>query len=121
MEGGSEDLPVLRDRLGMFKLVTIGTAFHWMDREKTLDELYRMVTPGGGIVIAWNTSIWTETEDGWQPVVRQVIKNFLGEERRAGSGTFNVAPIRHEVFVADSSFVNMETWKHHWTRESTLD
>lgn len=121
IENGSDDLPDLRDKLGRFKLTTIGTAFHWMDREKTLDELYEMITDDGGIAIAWNTSIWTYEPNEWLTTVREVIRKYLGEERRAGSGTYNVAPIKHELFVAESSFKNAETWKHHWVQSSTLD
>jgi ubiquinone/menaquinone biosynthesis C-methylase UbiE len=119
--GGSSELPVLKERLGIFKLVTIGTAFHWMDREKTLDDLYEIIIDNGGIAIARNTSIWNNPAIEWQKAVSQVIKKYLGEERRAGSGTFKVAPIRHEVFVENSSFKNMEIWKQHWERASTLD
>jgi ubiquinone/menaquinone biosynthesis C-methylase UbiE len=117
----SEDLPVLREKLGEFKLVTIGTAFHWMDREKTLNELYEIISNDGGITIAWNASIWNNPANEWQATVRLVIRKYLGEERRAGSGTFNVTPMRHEAFVEKSSFRNMETWKQHWNRNSTLD
>lgn len=121
VEGGSEDLPAMKNNLGRFKLVTIGTAFHWMDREKTLEDLYEIINGNGGIVIAGNTSIWNNPANAWQAAVRQVIKKYLGEERRAGSGTFNVAPIKHEVFIKNSSFKNMETYKLHWERKSTLD
>ncbi len=124
IEGGSEDLPDLGDKLGRFKLVTIGTAFHWMDRVKVLEELYEIVTDDGGITIASNTSIWSENPSypsEWQAEVKRLVKKYLGDERRAGSGKFNVAPIKHEEFVADSSFRNMEIWKQHWTRSSTLD
>jgi ubiquinone/menaquinone biosynthesis C-methylase UbiE len=121
IEGGSDDLPVLREKLGEFKLVTIGTAFHWMDRKKTLEELYEIISDNGGIAIASNTGIWTYEPYEWLTTVREVIRKYLGEERRAGSGTYNVAPIKHELFVAESSFTNVETWKHHCVRSVTLD
>jgi ubiquinone/menaquinone biosynthesis C-methylase UbiE len=121
LEGGSEDLLIFKEKLGKFKLVTIGTAFHWMDRERTLDELYEIISDDGGIAIAWNDSIWNNAANEWQAVVRRVIRNFLGDERRAGSSTFNVAPIKHELFVAESSFRKTETWKHHWERSLTPD
>ncbi|MBN2074922.1 MAG: class I SAM-dependent methyltransferase [Dehalococcoidales bacterium] len=121
VEGGSDDLPDLTDKIGRFKLVTIGTAFHWMDREKTLNDLYEIISDGGGIVIASNTSIWTYHPHKWLTTVRELIRKYLGEERRAGSGTYNVAPIKHELFVAGSSFTNVEMWKHHWVRSSTAD
>ncbi|MFL0507048.1 class I SAM-dependent methyltransferase [Ureibacillus sp. 179-F W5.1 NHS] len=41
---------------GHFRFVTIAKAFHWMDREKTLDMLYEMISDGGGIAIIDNYS-----------------------------------------------------------------
>ena len=119
--GGSEDLPDLGDKLGRFKLVTIGTAFHWMDRKNTLDELFELISGDGGIAIAWNDSIWSGNAHKWQTEVREIIRKYLGEERRAGSGTYNVVPIKHEEFIAESSFKKMETWNHHRVRSVTLD
>ena len=43
--GGSYDLS---PQMGLFRLVTIGRAFHWMDRLATLAMLDRIVEPGGG-------------------------------------------------------------------------
>ena len=36
LEAGSDDLEDLREEIGVLDLVTIGTAFHWMDRDATL-------------------------------------------------------------------------------------
>jgi len=121
VEGGSDDLPDLRHELGRFKLVTIGTAFHWMDRKRVLDELYEIISDDGGIAIASNSSIWTYEPYEWLTTVREMIRKYLGEERRAGSGTYNVAPIKHEVFIEGSPFVNMEKWIYHWVQSMTLD
>jgi len=121
IEGGSEDLPGLRDKLGVFRLIAVGTSFHWMDREKTLDELYSIVTDDGGIVIVWNTSIWTKDRNEWQAAVHDVIKKWLGEKRRAGSGYFQVIPRRFEEFVSESKFHDMEEWKYHWIMSLGLD
>jgi ubiquinone/menaquinone biosynthesis C-methylase UbiE len=121
IEGGSETLPEMEATLGRFKLVTMGTSFHWMDREKILNELYEIIIDGGGIVIVWNTSIWTRTPNDWQSAAKTVIKKYLGEERRAGSGYFQVLPRRHEEFVSESRFIRMETWTRHWVVSSTLD
>lgn len=121
IEGGSEDLPGMKQELGTFRLVAMGTSFHWMNREKILDELYGIITDDGGIVIVWNTSIWAEVSNDWQAAVKTVIKKYLGEERRAGSGYFQVLPRRHEEFVRESKFKRMEMWSHHWTLFSSLD
>ncbi|OGN88474.1 MAG: hypothetical protein A2158_08135, partial [Chloroflexi bacterium RBG_13_46_14] len=121
INSGSEDLPSLREKLGEFNLVTIGTAFHWMDRKKTLNDLYGMITRNGGIVVAGNNSIWTEHPYEWQTVIKDLIKKYLGEERRAGSGVFKSPGSRHEEVIKESLFKHMETWKYLWTRISTLD
>ncbi len=41
----------LGSELGRFKLVTIGRAFHWMDRDQTLASLDALVEPGGGVAL----------------------------------------------------------------------
>ena len=121
LEGGSEDLSGLKAKLGSFKLAALGTSFHWMDRPKTLDVLNEMLTDDGGIVIVWNTSIWTKDRNEWQTAVLNVIKKWLGEKRRAGSGYFQIAPRRHAEFVRKSKFNSVEEWKHHWTVSLSLD
>lgn len=121
IEGGSDDLSRMSKILGSFKLVTMGTSFHWMNREKTLEQLHEIVIDGGGIAIVWNTSIWTKVPNDWQLAVREVISKWLGEERRAGSGVYQAPVKRHEEIVKESKFKRMEWWEHHWVASSTLD
>ena len=111
----------MKEALGRFKLVTMGTSFHWMDRGKTLEELHKMIVDDGGVAIVGNTSIWTNTAIDWQLAAKGVIKKYLGEERRAGSGLYQVPAIRHEQIVGESKFKRMELWQHHWIRSSSLD
>src|SRR5258708_21674371 len=49
--GSSYDLAQLRDRLGRLRAVTIGRAFHWMDRAATLAELDRSIDRDGAVVL----------------------------------------------------------------------
>jgi ubiquinone/menaquinone biosynthesis C-methylase UbiE len=125
VEGGSDDLFIIRNNLGRFRLVTMGTSFHWMDREKTLEELYEIIGSGGGIAIVGNTSIWTglwaDAPNELQLTVRAVITKWLGEERRAGTGIYTVHAKRHEQIVQESRYKRMEIWKHHWVASLTLD
>ncbi len=46
--GGSYDLT---PDMGPYRLVTIGRAFHWMDRLATLAMLDRIVAPGGAVAL----------------------------------------------------------------------
>ncbi len=110
VEGGSEDLDDLAGELGQFKLVAISTAFHWMSREKTLDAIYEMIDEGGGIAIAWLGNVENKSK-GQAYNVEAVIKKWLGEQRRAGSGFYTQPPKRHEEVINASKFRKMETWQ----------
>lgn len=47
-QGGSYDL---KPEMGPYRLVTIGRAFHWMDRIATLAMLDRIIEPGGAVAL----------------------------------------------------------------------
>jgi SAM-dependent methyltransferase len=47
-QGSSEELG---PEMGRFRLVTIGRAFHWMDRVETARRLDTMIEPGGALVL----------------------------------------------------------------------
>ena len=47
-QGGSYDLT---PDMGPFRLVTIGRAFHWMDRAATLAMLDRIVAPAAAVAL----------------------------------------------------------------------
>jgi SAM-dependent methyltransferase len=120
VQGSSEDLPALKEALGLFRVVTMGSSFHWMDRAATLETLAHMVEPDGGIVIASAGSFWTaETE--WGRAVKAVVQKWLGHERRAGSGTFSELPERHESVIDRSAFGPCRAHVITYSRTSTLD
>lgn len=48
IQGSSNDLG---PHFGSFKLVTIGRAFHWMDREETARQLDELIEPGGALAL----------------------------------------------------------------------
>src|SRR3990170_167642 len=80
-----------------------------MDRDATLRTLHGLVTPGGGIAIlgsGGSDSTWTPPET--PAVMDAVVKRWLGEVRRAGSGTYEHPSERYEVVVARSPFRGLE-------------
>jgi SAM-dependent methyltransferase len=92
-----------------FALCTIGAAFHWMQRDRVLAALGSVIAQDGGVVIVANAvSAWTE-DAAWAEVTRDVILEFLGESRRAGSGTYIDPPERHEAVLERSAFSEVET------------
>lgn len=49
--GTAEEIPL---PAGSVDAVLVGQAFHWFDREKALDEIARVLRPGGAIGALWN-------------------------------------------------------------------
>lgn len=102
--GRSDDLPAMAGRLGPLRLVVMGRSFHWMDGDQTLVDLDRLVERHGAVVLTGDgCGIWTGDLD-WQVAVRETIRAWLGPERRAGQGTFQVVHDPWEEMLARSPF-----------------
>ncbi len=112
LAGGSEELRSLAGRLRPLRLVTMGASFHWMDRDATLAVLADLVEPGGGLVFAWEGSGRRDAAalNPWWEVALAVVRRWLGETRRAGSGVYAVSDELHETALARSRFRRFETW-----------
>ncbi len=109
---------------GPYRLVTVGSAFHWMDRPRILDLLRRRVEAGGGIFLAglpgFISSDVTE-DDQLAATVTGVVDKYLGEPRRAGSGTFTPPSKRWEAYLADAGYEAIEVGYIPFTVEFQLD
>jgi len=105
------DLPPLH-------LTVMGAAFHWMDRDQVLRDLDQLVLPGGGVVLAsGGAKHETITPPPWVDIVTEIRSNYLGSERRAGSGTYTHPKERHQDVLARSPFSQVEVT--HWDRVHT--
>jgi SAM-dependent methyltransferase len=51
LSGTAEKIPL---DSGSVDAVLVGQAFHWFDREKALDEIGRVLRPGGALGLLWN-------------------------------------------------------------------
>ncbi len=120
VQGGSSDLPDLLDVLGKFRLVTMGSSFHWMDRDATLDILCRMVEPDGGIVVASAGSFWSAREQ-WCREVKATVQKYLGEQRRAGRSSYTDPLERHEKVIDRSPFGPCRTHIIRYRQDWTID
>lgn len=101
IRGSSENLS---PRIGKFKLVVMGRSFHWMDRNRVLRKLYKMIEPGGGIVVVAEHDVIPSTRIRWKKAIKKVVQKYLGEERRAGSGIYKRPKDKHQVVIASSPF-----------------
>ena len=122
LPGESGNLGSLASQIGEINVTCMGRAFHWMDRTKTLQDLYKITKPGGGIALIGDTAPRFRPEIPWIKVIDDTVRYWLGDERKAGTnGTFSVVPKRHEDFVRESEFTGLEVVDIHQTRQWTID
>jgi SAM-dependent methyltransferase len=102
--GSSFDMP---ERLGPYRLVTIGRAFHWMNRPGTLEMLDSMVGEGGAVALVHDDHPAT-VENVWRGVLRDVADRYgrgdaahVREARAKGYRS-------HESVLLDSPFSQLE-------------
>ncbi|MEV3857671.1 class I SAM-dependent methyltransferase [Streptomyces sp. NPDC050095] len=105
------------------ELVTICRAFHWLDQATVLNLLDSQVAPDGVVAIFGDNSFWAAGSD-WKEAVRDVVKSFLGEQRRAGSGTFQHHNRPYSEIMEESPFNEVEEVRvpveRTWNAESIL-
>lgn len=108
--GRAEDLRSVG--LPRMRLAVMGASFHWMDRDLVLKTLDQVIEPDGGVaLVSGAASIWSKTdavEGDWLDVTRDVVRQFLGPERRAGRGTYSHPPRGHEEVLRDSAFSEIQ-------------
>ena len=93
--------------LGIFRLTTMGKSFHWMDQARVLKKVYEITESGGGVVIVSDsTSVWREVpnQEKWKVAVKELIKKYLGEKRRAGDSYYQESRKRYEDYLKESLF-----------------
>ncbi len=92
---------------GEFNLVTYGSALHWMDIPRTLAASNSLLAPGGGVAILGMRSIWGGESD-WEQTVVRVVQRWMGQDRRAGTRTFETSvqlDLSFERALNDAGFV----------------
>lgn len=102
-----------------FEMVTIGAAFHWMDRGLLARRIRDWLRPGQPLVILGYTSIWSGTTD-WLRLVREVLQRCLGEKRRAGSGNYPELSQPHEEILLEAGY-QIEELETRITQQWTLE
>jgi hypothetical protein len=88
-------------------------SFHWMDRALVANRLRKLMEPAGGLVALSPSSFWRGQEP-WQQVIIRTIKDWLGGERRAGTGVFKPAPL-HQECLAQTPFADIKVTEFHKT------
>jgi hypothetical protein len=120
--GSSTDLP---GNLGHFRLVTMGRAFHWMDREQVLAVLDDMVDDDGGVVLA-NDSCLVRPTTAWQQAIEETQRHFLPSDFMLPDplpGPMNAAVDHqpHEEILARSPFRHVHRRIYEFARPWTVE
>lgn len=100
-------------------LVTICRTFHWLDRPTVLTRLDQYVAPNGVVAIFGDNSIWAANAP-WKTEIKAVLADFLGDQRRAGEGTYQ----RPRPYTEDLEQSPFSSWTRTTVpvrRERTLD
>ena len=116
--GKAEDVsPELRP----VRLTTMGRSFHWMNQAEVLRRIYDVTEKDGGVVIsAESAPVWRyeEGEESWKKVYKDLVRKYLGPQRRAGGGVYT-PPRDFEKVLDESPFGKHESWEHRFTRPQT--
>ena len=97
----------LDHRIGQFRLVTIGRAFHWMDREHTLRRLQELIEPGGAVVLFSDKSPDVPA-NAWTEAYRGVLAKYSAEDKLGASSRASLPS--HDAVLLASPFDAIE---HH--------
>lgn len=92
---------------GPFRLVTIGRAFHWMDRAATLAMLDHIVTPDGGVALLHDAHPPVD-ENAWYRLFGKISEKYgrarMAHVKERGEGGHR----RYEPFLFASAFSRIE-------------
>ena len=102
-QGGSYELT---PEMGSFKLVTIGRAFHWMDRTATLQMLDKMVTPDGGVAF-FHDAHPAVPENGWFKALHDISDRYTKDTQHAAERKHG-GHRRYEPYLFASAFTRLD-------------
>jgi SAM-dependent methyltransferase len=106
--------------VGSFKLVTIGRAFHWMDRAATLRTLDSMIVPDGAVVLFGESHPHT-AENAWQGLLDDIGERYGVKESSRRQKRADPDYRSDESILLDSPFRRLERFGAVIRREITAD
>ncbi|MGD0310887.1 MAG: class I SAM-dependent methyltransferase [Acidimicrobiales bacterium] len=103
----AEQLPI---RSGSLDVVTISSAWHWMDPERTIYEIGRVIRPGGVLGVIWNGA---DRSVDW-------VNELLGDRDPSPGDRDRRSRHRFEL-PSGSPFADLEGTVVRWSRSMTQD
>jgi ubiquinone/menaquinone biosynthesis C-methylase UbiE len=117
LAGSSFELP---PGIGPFRLVTIGRAFHWMDRAETVKALDRMVAPGGALAL-FDDEFPNSVENRWRTALDTVAHRYGADSSPHRMERADPVHRSHESVLLESPFPVLETAGVIVRRELTVE
>ena len=105
--------------IGTFSLVTIGRAFHWMDRKATLEMLNSMVDPLGAVVLFRDPAVELP-ENAWRTAFDAIFAQFAST-RAARMGAEKLDKAVDEAYLLRSAFNRLERISTFQIRNLTVE
>ncbi|GAB0107690.1 class I SAM-dependent methyltransferase [Nocardia sp. JMUB6875] len=119
LRGDSHKLSALN--LPVLDAVIMGKSFHWTDRAALLSDLDTMVRPNGAVVVVTGELHDAAATAPWDDLVASLRTEYLGAQRRAGSGAYQRTEESHSDVLARSPFGDVETLGWQWNIEREVD
>lgn len=130
-EVGAENISWVHDRaenlspaVGQFRFVTIGRAFHWMEREFVINRIYDLLSDDGGVAIIKTYEDPWNSNHPWKKTAISVVKHWLGEQRRtgrSGRGLWKNLEVSHEEILEKSPFSHQANYEIKYVKSWTID
>jgi SAM-dependent methyltransferase len=71
LRGAAEEIPLPDDSVDA---ITVGQAFHWFRHDEAIPELHRVLRPGGGVALVWNSR---DPDNPVQQEIAELIAPFV--------------------------------------------
>ncbi|SUD49601.1 ubiquinone/menaquinone biosynthesis methyltransferase [Nocardia otitidiscaviarum] len=111
------------------RLVTLGNAFHWVDRVAVAGRALEWLEPGGCIAILGSSTPWSGSEP-WQAVVVECLEHWatavaeVSPAAPGGSGDAAAQRVTHDEVLRDVGFGEVAQYEfptpHTWTVDELL-
>ena len=115
LEGSSADLPELEP----IDLVTIGTAFHFMEPRATLQALRTRLTEDGAVAVAYNGSPMWLQPNRWARALRGVLEEWFGPLRDLDIAVEGIEAA--ERALQELGYRDIERWERVYEDEVDAD
>jgi ubiquinone/menaquinone biosynthesis C-methylase UbiE len=114
LQGTAERMPLAS---ASADAIFVAQAFHWFDGPRALDEIGRVLKPGGGLALLWNTTPWERREGAWFRLLDDLLEGSradLSVMRRHRSGRWREAFADERRFepLSTATFDNAQRVSH---------